>query len=284
MRFSSSVLALALASFAVAYPVVRRDQWNDMVFGNINSPVYHPGSHFPGFPGGGYPQGGWYPGNGGGGSPPGNGGGGSPPGNGGGGNPPGNGGGGNPPGNGGGGNPPGNGGGGNPPGNGGGNPPGNGGGGNPPGNGGGGTPPGNGGGGNPPGNGGGSTPPGNGGGSTPPGNGGGSNPGGGSGSSGKNVCGVTPNQISALTPLLNKLGLSTTVDGVKQLVDKLLLSVGGLLESPGVNGSGGLVDLVNNLVKGLLGQPLDLHNTVDAVTQILEKQVPCLLDTVLPKP
>ncbi|KAJ2020981.1 hypothetical protein GGI06_002300 [Coemansia sp. S85] len=268
MRFSSSLLALTLASFVAAYPLERRDSWNDMVFGGFNSPSYPPSSHFPGFPGGGWNPGnggGWNPGNGGG-SPPGNGGG-SPPGNGG----------GNPPGN-GGGNPPGN-GGGNPPGNGGGNPPGNG-GGNPPGNGGG-TPPGNGGG-TPPGNGGG-TPPGNGGG-TPPGNGGGTPPGNGGGSNGKNVCGVTPNQISALTPLLNKLGLSTTVDGVKQLVDKLLLSTGGLLESPGVNGSGGLIDLVNNLVKGLLGQPLDLHNTVDALTQILEKQVPCLLDTVLPKP
>ncbi|KAJ1851582.1 hypothetical protein LPJ73_003006, partial [Coemansia sp. RSA 2703] len=99
-----------------------------------------------------------------------------------------------------------------------------------------------------------------------------------------NACGVSPGQISALTPLLNKLGLSTTIDGVKQLVDKLLFSVGGLLESGGVNGSGGVVDLVNNLVKGLLGQPLELHNTVDALTSILENQVPCLLDTVLPKP
>ncbi|KAJ2900678.1 hypothetical protein IWW38_000352 [Coemansia aciculifera] len=115
------------------------------------------------------------------------------------------------------------------------------------------------------------------------GNGGG-NGGNGGGNGGKNACGVSPDQISALTPLLNKLGLSTTVDGVKQLVDKLLLSTGGLLESPGINGRGGLIDLVNNLVKGLLGQPLDLHNTVDAVTSILENQVPCLLDTVLPKP
>ncbi|KAJ2306868.1 hypothetical protein H4R23_003713 [Coemansia sp. Cherry 401B] len=90
--------------------------------------------------------------------------------------------------------------------------------------------------------------------------------------------------ISALTPLLDKLGLSTTIDGVKQLVDNLLDSVGGLLESPGINGSGGLIDVVNNLVQGLLGTPLDLHNTVDALTSILENQVPCLLDTVLPKP
>ncbi|KAJ2851166.1 hypothetical protein IWW36_001304 [Coemansia brasiliensis] len=112
----------------------------------------------------------------------------------------------------------------------------------------------------------------------------GDNGSGSNGSGGKNACGVTPGQISALTPLLNKLGLSTTVDGVKQLVDKLINSVDGLLESPGVNGSGGLVDLVNNVVKGLLGQPLDLHNTVDALTSILENQVPCLLDTLLPKP
>ncbi|KAJ2451590.1 hypothetical protein EV183_003520 [Coemansia sp. RSA 2336] len=120
-----------------------------------------------------------------------------------------------------------------------------------------------------------------------PGNGGNGNDNGngGNGSNGGlNACGVTPGQISALTPLLNKLGLSTTVDGVKQLVDKLVNSVGGLLESPGVNGGGGLIDLVNNVVKGLLGQPLELHNTVDALTSILENQVPCLLDTVLPKP
>ncbi|KAJ2696288.1 hypothetical protein FB645_006241 [Coemansia sp. IMI 203386] len=95
---------------------------------------------------------------------------------------------------------------------------------------------------------------------------------------------ILADSIAALTPLLNKLGLSTTVDGVKQLVDKLLFSVGGLLESGGINGNGGVIDLVNNLVKGLLGQPLDLHNTVDAVTSILENQVPCLLDTLLPKP
>ncbi|KAJ2120694.1 hypothetical protein IW147_004882 [Coemansia sp. RSA 720] len=112
-------------------------------------------------------------------------------------------------------------------------------------------------------------------------NGSGSN---GGGSGDKNGCGITSGQISALTPLLDKLGLSTTVDGVKQLVKKLLSTVDGLLESPGVNGSGGLVDLVNNVVKGLLGQPLDLHNTVDALTSILKNQVPCLLDTVLPKP
>ncbi|KAJ2531868.1 hypothetical protein IWW43_003504 [Coemansia sp. RSA 1935] len=112
-------------------------------------------------------------------------------------------------------------------------------------------------------------------------NGSGSN---GGGSGDKNACGITSGQMSALTPLLDKLGLSTTVDGVKQLVKNLLSSVDGLLESPGVNGSGGLVDLVNNVVKGLLGQPLDLHNTVDALTSILKNQVPCLLDTVLPKP
>ncbi|KAI9479677.1 hypothetical protein BX667DRAFT_186963 [Coemansia mojavensis] len=115
-------------------------------------------------------------------------------------------------------------------------------------------------------------------------NGSGNNGNGSNGNGGLNACGVTPGQISALTPLLNKLGLSTTVDGVKQLVDKVVNSVGGLLESPGVNGSGGLIDLVSNVVKGLLGQPLDLHNTVDALTSILENQVPCLLDTVLPKP
>ncbi|KAJ2609456.1 hypothetical protein H4S08_004046 [Coemansia sp. RSA 1365] len=66
--------------------------------------------------------------------------------------------------------------------------------------------------------------------------------------------------------------------------DKVLYSVGDLLESPGINGRGGLVDAVSNLVRGLLGQPLDLHDAVDALTEILETQVPCLLDTLLPKP
>ncbi|KAJ1840808.1 hypothetical protein LPJ70_004484 [Coemansia sp. RSA 2708] len=116
-------------------------------------------------------------------------------------------------------------------------------------------------------------------------NGSGSNGSGSDGSSGgKNGCGITSGQISALTPLLDKLGLSTTVDGVKQLVKKLVGTVDDLLKSPGVSGSGGLVDVVSNVVKGLLGEPLDLHNTVDALTSILENQVPCLLDTALPKP
>ncbi|KAJ2451589.1 hypothetical protein EV183_003519 [Coemansia sp. RSA 2336] len=88
----------------------------------------------------------------------------------------------------------------------------------------------------------------------------------------------------ALTPLLNKLGLSTTVNGVKELVDNVLYGVGGLLESNAINGNGGLIELVDNLVKGLLGTSLNLHNTVDALTSILENQVPCLLDTVLPEP
>ncbi|KAJ2144901.1 hypothetical protein IW142_002892 [Coemansia sp. RSA 564] len=103
-----------------------------------------------------------------------------------------------------------------------------------------------------------------------PGNGG---PGGNNGNNGGNGSNGSGNN-----------GNGGNVDGVKQLVKNLLSSVDGLLESPGVNGSGGLVDLVNNVVKGLLGQPLDLHNTVDALTSILKNQVPCLLDTVLPKP
>ncbi|KAJ2724838.1 hypothetical protein GGI07_001691 [Coemansia sp. Benny D115] len=103
-------------------------------------------------------------------------------------------------------------------------------------------------------------------------------------SSNKNVCGVTPDQISALTPLLNKLGLSTTVDGVKELVNNLAYSTGELLQSPGINGKGGAVDLVNNVSKGLLGETLDLHNTVDFTGILLKEQIPCLLDTVAPKP
>ncbi|KAJ2539044.1 hypothetical protein EV175_006392 [Coemansia sp. RSA 1933] len=223
MRFSSSIIAFGLASFAAASPVlVRRDNFiveDEYPFGAGHGGL--PGPHGgPGFPGGGLPGGG-LPGGGlpGGGLP----GGGLP------------------------------------------------GGGLP----GGGLPGGGAPGGGAPGGGapGGSAP----GGGAP----GGSAPGGGAGS---NACGVTPDQISALTPLLNKLGLSTTVDGVKKLVKNILSGVDGLLAGPAVNGSGGLIDTVNNLVKGLLGEPLDLHNTVTALVSILQNQVPCLLDTVLPKP
>ncbi|KAJ2402653.1 hypothetical protein GGI23_000565 [Coemansia sp. RSA 2559] len=208
MRFSSSIIAFALASFAAASPVVLR-RGNFIIedgypYGSEHGgpPSPHGG---PGFPGGGAPGGG-FPGGGfpGGGAPGGSSPGGSSPG--------------------------------------------------------------------------GSSP----GGSSP----GGSSPGDSSssgGSSGGN-CGVTPGQISALTPLLDKLGLSTTVDGVKKLVKNILGGVDGLLAGPAVNGSGGLIDTVNNLVKGLLGEPLDLHNTVTALVSILQNQVPCLLDTVLPKP
>ncbi|KAJ2664353.1 hypothetical protein IWW48_000871 [Coemansia sp. RSA 1200] len=240
MRFSSSIIALALATFAAAAPLTERSG-NFIIEDSYpfapghGGPPGHPGGGAPGggFPGGGLPGGG-FPGGGlpGGGAP----GGGLP-------------------------------GGGAP---GGGAPGGGAPGGGAPGGGapGGGAPGGGAPGGGAPGNGG------NGG--APGGNNG--------GSGGLNACGVTPDQISALTPLLNKLGLSTTVDGVKKLVKNILSGVDGLLAGPAVNGNGGLVDLVNNLVKGLLGQPLDLHNTVTALVSILQNQVPCLLDTVLPKP
>ncbi|KAJ1992691.1 hypothetical protein GGI25_002024 [Coemansia spiralis] len=238
MRFTSTILAFALATFAAASPVVRRGNW---VVDAYPQPAYpsYPGGGFPGGPGGGFPggPGGGFPGGPGGGFPGGPGGG-AP-------------------------------GGGNNGGNGGGNNGGNG--GNDGGNNGGGNNGGNGG--NNGGNGGNNG-----------GNGGNNGGNGGNGGGNNNACGVTPNQISALTPLLNKLGLSTTVDGVKQLVKHVLQGVDGLLAGPAVNGSGGLIDLVNNLVKGLLGQPLDLHNTVTALVSILENQVPCLLDTILPKP
>ncbi|KAJ2076871.1 hypothetical protein H4R24_005458 [Coemansia sp. RSA 988] len=283
MRFSSSAFVFALASIAAASPLAIRN-YGDSGYG---SEVGH--GQYPGFPGGG-PGNGSGPGNGGpgNGSGPGNGGpgnggpgNGGNPGNGNGGNP-GNGNGGNP-GNGNGGNP-GNGNGGNP-GNGNGGNPGNGNGGNP-GNGNGGSPGnGNGGNGDGPGNGNGGDGDGDGDGNGGNGNGGNGNGGNGNGGNGNtNSCGVTPGQISALTPLLDQLGLSEGINGVKELVDNLLFSVGDLLESPGIGGDGGLVDVVNQLVQGLLGQPLDLHNTVDALTSILENQVPCLLDTVLPQP
>ncbi|KAJ1924476.1 hypothetical protein EC988_010397, partial [Linderina pennispora] len=69
-----------------------------------------------------------------------------------------------------------------------------------------------------------------------------------------------------------------------KLVVHLTDAVGDLLESPAINGPEGVSGIVSNLVNGLLGSPLDLSNTLDAVSSILYNQVPCLLDTLLPKP
>ncbi|ORX72626.1 hypothetical protein DL89DRAFT_264844 [Linderina pennispora] len=117
-----------------------------------------------------------------------------------------------------------------------------------------------------------------------PGNPGGGFPGGpgGNGSnSGGGVCGLSPTQVSALTPLLKKLGLAPTVNEVKNVVDNIVFSLGDLLGSEGISQ---LLGAVNSLVKDLGLGGLDARPAVNEVISILRNQVPCLLNTLLPLP
>ncbi|KAJ2713859.1 hypothetical protein H4R19_002043 [Coemansia spiralis] len=96
-----------------------------------------------------------------------------------------------------------------------------------------------------------------------------------------NACGViSTDQIAALSPLLQALGLAQTVDGVKQLVKHILQNVGGLILGP----VGGLLHGVTNLVQGLIGVNIPLDGTVEALANLIGVQVPCILDTLLPLP
>ncbi|KAJ2076492.1 hypothetical protein H4R24_005670 [Coemansia sp. RSA 988] len=94
-----------------------------------------------------------------------------------------------------------------------------------------------------------------------------------------NECGVSKDNIAALKPLLQKLRLDETVDGVKQLAEILLGGVGGVLTGP----VSGLVGGVTGLVAGITGININLDGTLDAVANLLDTQVPCLLDTVARK-
>ncbi|MFD7342054.1 hypothetical protein ACFV98_39735 [Streptomyces violascens] len=107
-------------------------------------------------------------------------------------------------------------------------------------------------------------------------------PGAGVRASGLNACGVSP-QVAALTPLLDKLGLSRDVNGVKQLVNQVSASAGHLLSSPEVSGPQGLAAVISQMV-GKLGAPVDLTSTATALAEIMTVQLPCLLDTALPLP
>ncbi|KAJ2696287.1 hypothetical protein FB645_006240, partial [Coemansia sp. IMI 203386] len=66
MRFSTSIVAFAMAAFAVANPVGRRSVWNEVGFGGGGGvvpfpyPYPFPGHGFP--PGSGFPPGGSPPG------------------------------------------------------------------------------------------------------------------------------------------------------------------------------------------------------------------------------
>ncbi|KAJ1668972.1 hypothetical protein GGF38_002616, partial [Coemansia sp. RSA 25] len=112
-------------------------------------------------------------------------------------------------------------------------------------------------------------------------NGGGNGNNGGSGNgngSGNSVCGLTRNQVAALTPLLKKLGLAQTGNEVKKLVNNIVQSLGDLLSSEGITQ---LLGTVDKLIGGLGLAGLDLKPGVDEIVSVLRNQVPCLLNTLL---
>ncbi|KAJ1666091.1 hypothetical protein IW140_003680 [Coemansia sp. RSA 1813] len=108
----------------------------------------------------------------------------------------------------------------------------------------------------------------------------------GSGPSGGQVgkpadCGLSPGQTAALTPLVNELQLTRTVDDLKHLTKQITDLLADTLQESAVSS---ILNIVDNVVAGLGLGGLDLKPTVDSVTSILRKQVPCVLDTLLPKP
>ncbi|KAJ2157818.1 hypothetical protein GGF46_004239 [Coemansia sp. RSA 552] len=87
--------------------------------------------------------------------------------------------------------------------------------------------------------------------------------------------------VSALTPLLKKLGLADTGNEIKKLVKNIVYGVGDILGSDTITQILGTVDkIVDSL--GLGG--LDTKPAVDEVISVLRNQVPCLLNTLLPLP
>ncbi|KAJ2585912.1 hypothetical protein IWW49_004319 [Coemansia sp. RSA 1797] len=114
-------------------------------------------------------------------------------------------------------------------------------------------------------------------------NGSGSNGSGGSeGQVGKpEDCGLKPGQKAALTPLVGELKLTRTVDDLKHLTKQITDLLANTLQE---DATSSILNVVDSLVAGLGLGGLDLKPAVDSITSILRKQVPCLLDTLLPKP
>ncbi|KAJ2519776.1 hypothetical protein GGI11_002478 [Coemansia sp. RSA 2049] len=94
-------------------------------------------------------------------------------------------------------------------------------------------------------------------------------------------CGLSPGQVAALTPLVNELQLTRTVDDLKHLTKQITDLLANTLQEPATSS---ILNIVDSVVGQLGLGGLDLKPTVDSVTSILRKQVPCVLDTLLPKP
>ncbi|KAJ2767346.1 hypothetical protein IWQ56_003365 [Coemansia nantahalensis] len=95
------------------------------------------------------------------------------------------------------------------------------------------------------------------------------------------VCGLTPGQVAALTPLINELKLARTVDDLKRLVHQITDLLADTLQQSAVTS---LLNLVDSLVAGLGLGGLNLKPAIDNIASILRNQIPCLLNTLLPSP
>ncbi|KAJ1889122.1 hypothetical protein LPJ66_008202 [Kickxella alabastrina] len=93
-------------------------------------------------------------------------------------------------------------------------------------------------------------------------------------------CGLTGGQVSALTPLVAKLKLTRTVDDLKHLVKQITDLLADTLQKDAIDS---VLNIVDSVALGLGLGGLNLQPAVDSVSSILYKQVPCLLDTLLPK-
>ncbi|KAJ1831434.1 hypothetical protein LPJ63_004281 [Coemansia sp. RSA 2711] len=94
-------------------------------------------------------------------------------------------------------------------------------------------------------------------------------------------CGLKPGQKAALTPLVDELKLTRTVDDLKHLTKQITDLLADTLQE---DATSSILNIVDSLVAGLGLGGLDLKPAVDSITSILRKQVPCVLDTLLPKP
>ncbi|KAJ1722120.1 hypothetical protein LPJ53_003415 [Coemansia erecta] len=94
-------------------------------------------------------------------------------------------------------------------------------------------------------------------------------------------CGLKPGQVAALTPLVSELKLVRTVDDLKHLTKQITDLLADTLQE---DATSSILNIVDSLVAGLGLGGLNLKPAVDSVTSILRKQVPCVLDTLLPKP
>lgn len=80
----------------------------------------------------------------------------------------------------------------------------------------------------------------------------------------------------ALSPLLARLGLGMTLEGVQQLIVYLNTASGDVLLSPAVTGMGGVTALLNRLVVALVGDDIvDVDDIVVNLDSVIDKTLTC---------